>query len=46
MEFIGRRALVINRYADLVVVIDLASHTQVRTILVGKAPHGMALRPH
>jgi len=46
MEPSGRRALVTNRYADLVAVIDLASHTQVRTIPVGKAPHGMALRPH
>jgi YVTN family beta-propeller protein len=46
MEPTGRRALVTNRYADLVSVIDLASHTQVRTIPVGKAPHGMALRPH
>jgi YVTN family beta-propeller protein len=46
MEPTGRRALVTNRYADLVAVIDLASHTQVRTIPVGKAPHGMALRPH
>jgi YVTN family beta-propeller protein len=45
MEPTGRRALVTNRYADLVAVIDLASHTQVRTIPVGKAPHGMALRP-
>ena len=26
-------------------VIDLTTHTQVRTIAVGKAPHGMALRP-
>jgi len=41
MEPTGRRALVTNRWADL----DLASHNQVRTIPVGKAPHGMALRP-
>jgi len=26
-------------------VIDLASQAQVRTIPVGKAPHGMALKP-
>ena len=45
MEPTGRYALVTNRYADLVSVIDLASHAQVRTIPVGKAPHGMALRP-
>jgi YVTN family beta-propeller protein len=45
MEPTGGWALVTNRWADLVSVIDLASHTQVRTIPVGKAPHGMALRP-
>jgi YVTN family beta-propeller protein len=45
MEPTGRYALVTNRYADLVSVIDLKTHTQVRTIPVGKAPHGMALRP-
>jgi YVTN family beta-propeller protein len=45
MEPTGRWALVTNRWADLVSVIDLASHSQVRTIPVGKAPHGMALRP-
>src|SRR5437867_4227294 len=45
MEPTGRRALVTNRWADLVSVIDLASHNQLRTIPVGKAPHGMALRP-
>jgi YVTN family beta-propeller protein len=45
MEPTGRHALVTNRWADLVSVIDLATHTQVRTIAVGKAPHGMALRP-
>ena len=45
MEPTGRHALVTNRYADLVAVIDLKTHAQVRTIAVGKAPHGMALRP-
>jgi YVTN family beta-propeller protein len=45
MEPNGRYALVTNRWADLVSVIDLTTHTQVRTIPVGKAPHGMALRP-
>jgi YVTN family beta-propeller protein len=45
MEPTGRYALVTNRYANLVAVIDLATHAQVRTIAVGKAPHGMALRP-
>ena len=44
MEPSGRYALVTNRYADHVAVIDVATHTQVRTIAVGKAPHGMALR--
>ena len=46
MEPSGRYALVTNRYADAVTVIDLATHTQVRSIAVGKAPHGMALRPN
>jgi YVTN family beta-propeller protein len=45
MEPTGRYALVTNRWADLVSVIDVRTHTQVRTIPVGKAPHGMALRP-
>jgi YVTN family beta-propeller protein len=45
MEPAGRYALVTNRLADSVAVIDVTTHTQVRTIPVGKAPHGMALRP-
>ena len=45
MEPSGRYALITNRYANLVAVIDLATHREVRTIAVGKAPHGMALRP-
>ena len=45
MEPSGRYALVTNRWADLVSVIDVTTHRQVRTIPVGKAPHGMALRP-
>ena len=45
MEPTGRYALVTNRWADHVSVIDLTTHAQVRTIPVGKAPHGMALRP-
>lgn len=45
MEPTGRYALVTNRWADLVAVIDVTTHAQVRTIPVGKAPHGMALRP-
>jgi YVTN family beta-propeller protein len=45
MEPTGRHALVTNRWANTVTVIDLATHTQVRTIPVGRAPHGMALRP-
>ena len=39
------RPLVTNRWADLVAMIDVKTHTQVRAIPVGKAPHGMALRP-
>ncbi len=45
MEPNGRYALVTNRWADHVSVIDVTTHAQVRTIPVGKAPHGMALRP-
>jgi YVTN family beta-propeller protein len=45
MEPSGRYALVTNRWADQVTVIDVATHTQVRAIPVGRAPHGMALRP-
>jgi YVTN family beta-propeller protein len=45
MEPSGRHALVTNRHANAVTVIDVARHAQVRSIAVGKAPHGMALRP-
>jgi YVTN family beta-propeller protein len=45
MEPSGRYAFVTNRGADLVSVIDVATHREVRTIAVGRAPHGMALRP-
>ena len=45
MEPSGRYALVSNRYADAVSVIDVTTHREVRRIQVGKAPHGMALRP-
>lgn len=45
MEPSGRYALVSNRYADAVSVIDVTTHKEVRRIQVGKAPHGMALRP-
>jgi YVTN family beta-propeller protein len=45
MEPTGKYAFVTNRWADLVSVIDVATHKQVRTIPVGKAPHGMWLRP-
>jgi YVTN family beta-propeller protein len=45
MEPSGKYALVTNRYADAVSVIDVTSHKEVRRIPVGKAPHGMALRP-
>ena len=45
MEPGGRYALVTNRYADAVSVIDVGTLKEVRRIPVGKAPHGMALRP-
>jgi YVTN family beta-propeller protein len=45
MEPGGRYAFVTNRYADAVSVIDVTTHREVRRIPVGKAPHGMALRP-
>jgi YVTN family beta-propeller protein len=45
MDPSGRRAFVTNRYADHVSVIDVTTHAQIKTIAVGKAPHGMALRP-
>jgi YVTN family beta-propeller protein len=45
MEPSGKYALVTNRYADAVSVIDVTIHKEVRRIPVGKAPHGMALRP-
>jgi len=45
MEPSGRYALVSNRHADAVSVIDVTTHKEVRRIAVGKAPHGMALRP-
>ena len=45
MEPTGRHAFVTNRHADVVTVIDVQTHRQVRSIPVGKAPHGMALRP-
>jgi YVTN family beta-propeller protein len=45
MEPTGRYAFVTNRWANVVTVIDLNTHTQVKSIPVGKAPHGMALRP-
>ena len=41
----GRYAFVTNRTADLVAVIDVRTHQQVKTIPVGRAPHGLALRP-
>jgi YVTN family beta-propeller protein len=45
MEPTGRYAFVTNRRADVVTVIDVTTHTQVRAIAVGRAPHGMAVRP-
>ena len=45
MEPSGQWALVTNRYPDLVTVIDVKTHKQVKAIPVGRAPHGMALRP-
>ena len=46
MEPTGQYAFVTNRHADVVTVIDVKTHRQVKSIPVGKAPHGMALRPH
>jgi YVTN family beta-propeller protein len=45
MDPSGRHAFVTNRRADVVTVVDVARHAQVRVIRVGRAPHGMALRP-
>ncbi|MBI2553618.1 MAG: beta-propeller fold lactonase family protein [Candidatus Rokubacteria bacterium] len=45
MEPSGRYAFVTNRHADVVTVIDVKTHRQVKAISVGKAPHGMSLRP-
>ncbi len=45
MEPTGRYAFVTNRHADVVTVIDVKTHRQVKSISVGKAPHGMSLRP-
>jgi YVTN family beta-propeller protein len=45
MEPTGRHALVSNRYGDAVSVIDLATRKEIKRLRVGKAPHGMALRP-
>jgi YVTN family beta-propeller protein len=45
MEPGGRYAFVTNRTANLVAVIDVRTHAEVKTIPVGRAPHGMALRP-
>jgi YVTN family beta-propeller protein len=45
MEPTGRYAFVTNRWADAVTVIDLRTHKQAKSIKVGRAPHGMALRP-
>jgi YVTN family beta-propeller protein len=45
IETSERAAPVTNRHADLVSVIDLQTHEQVKAIPVRRAPHGMALRP-
>jgi YVTN family beta-propeller protein len=45
MEPTGRYALVSNRWANAVTVISLETFKQVRRIQVGRAPHGMTLRP-
>jgi YVTN family beta-propeller protein len=45
MEPAGHYAFVTNRWADAVTVIDVSTHKQVRAIPVGRAPHGMTLRP-
>jgi YVTN family beta-propeller protein len=36
---------VTNTRSDSISVIDVKTHRQVKAIPVGKAPHGMALRP-
>jgi len=45
IEPTGRYAIVTNRHADVVTVIDVKTHRQVKSIPVGKAPHGRSLRP-
>jgi len=39
----GTKAYVSNRHANLVTVIALPDHREIKRILVGKGPHGMAL---
>jgi hypothetical protein len=41
----GSSPAVTRRSPDRVAVIDVTRPTQAGTIAVGKAPHGMALRP-
>jgi YVTN family beta-propeller protein len=41
----GTKAYVSNRHANVVTVIGLAEHREIKRIPVGKSPHGMALAP-
>jgi YVTN family beta-propeller protein len=41
----GTKAYVSNRHANLVTVIGLSDHRELKRIPVGKGPHGMALSP-
>jgi hypothetical protein len=41
----GPYPLVARRSPDQAAVIDVTRHPQPGTVAVGKAPHGMALRP-
>jgi YVTN family beta-propeller protein len=44
MDPAGRHAFVTLRHANRVGVIDVTTHKEIRSIPVGRAPHGMALR--
>jgi YVTN family beta-propeller protein len=41
----GTKAYVSNRHANVVTVIGLVDHREIKRIPVGKGPHGMALSP-
>ena len=44
-KFLGTKAYVSNRHANVVTVIGLADHREIKRIPVDKGPHGMALSP-